>query len=119
MNKGQRIKKAREEMGISQTELATRIGVSKQNMYKYENSIITNIPSDKIEAIANICEITPSYIMGWDDDVLPTEETDDKTIEMTPTEKETIELYLKLNPIAKEKIDEAVRQAIFAQVLAE
>ena len=34
-------------------------------MYKYENGIITNIPSNKIEAIAKALEITPAYLMGW------------------------------------------------------
>ena len=42
---GKRIKALRESLNISQIELAERIGVSKQNLYKYENGIITNIPS--------------------------------------------------------------------------
>lgn len=66
MTKGERIRISREKKGLSQIELAERIGVSKQNMYKYENNIITNIPSDKIETIAEILEVSPGYIMGWD-----------------------------------------------------
>ena len=42
------------------------IGTSKQNIYKYENNIITNIPSDKIELMAKIFNVSPCYIMGWD-----------------------------------------------------
>lgn len=67
MTIGERIKKLREENGMSQTELAEKINTTKQNLYKYENDIITNIPSDKIEAIAQVYGIPPSYIMGWDD----------------------------------------------------
>lgn len=37
-------------------------------MYKYENNIITNVPSDKIEAIASFLHIAPSDIMGWEND---------------------------------------------------
>ena len=48
MTKGERIKKLRKSMGFSQVEFADRIGVSKQTLYKYENDIVTNIPSDKI-----------------------------------------------------------------------
>ena len=66
MNKGDRIKLVRIRKGLSQIELANKIGISKQNLYKYENSIITNIPSDKIEAIARVCDTTPAYIMGWE-----------------------------------------------------
>lgn len=65
MTKGERIRISREKIGLSQVELAERVGVSKQNMYKYENNIITNIPSDKIESLAEILGVSPSYIMGW------------------------------------------------------
>lgn len=71
MTIGERIRKLREENGMSQTELAEKINTTKQNLYKYENGIITNIPSDKIEAIAQVYGITPSYIMGWDNKTEP------------------------------------------------
>lgn len=69
MTIGNRIKKQRELVGISQTELAEKIKVSKQTMYKYENNIITNIPSDKIQMIADILSVSPGYLMGWDDNL--------------------------------------------------
>ncbi len=47
MTIGDRIKKQRELLGISQVELAEKIKVKKQTQYKYENTIITNIPIDK------------------------------------------------------------------------
>ena len=67
MTKGQRIRTLRENMDIGLTELAEMIDVSKQTLYKYENDIVTNIPSDKIEALADALRSTPGYIMGWDD----------------------------------------------------
>ena len=76
MTIGERIKKARETKGISQTELANAVKISKQNLYKYENNIITNIPSDKIEAIAYYLEVSPAFLMGWED-----EKTDNNTID--------------------------------------
>lgn len=69
MNKGDRIRKAREALGITQTELAAAIDVSKQTMYKYETGVVTNIPSDKIEALAKALHTTPSYLMGWKEDI--------------------------------------------------
>lgn len=65
MTKGDRIRQLRERIGKSQTAFADMINVSKQTLYKYENDIITNIPSDKIEAIAEACNSTPAFIMGW------------------------------------------------------
>lgn len=69
MDKGERIKSLRESKGITQTELAKMIGTTKQNVYKYENGIITNIPSDKIELMAKIFDVSPAYIMCWDNNI--------------------------------------------------
>jgi repressor LexA len=65
MTIGERIKALRESYKMTQTDLAERIGTTKQNVYKYENGIITNIPSDKIEQIAKLFDVSPAYIMGW------------------------------------------------------
>lgn len=65
MTIGDRIKYLRTEKGIAQIDLATRVGVSKQTLYKYENNIITNIPSDKIESISRCLGVSPAYLMGW------------------------------------------------------
>lgn len=67
MTVGMRIKKKREDCGISQTDLAKKIGVSKQSLYKYEMNIVTNIPSNVIEQIAVILHVSPCYLMGWED----------------------------------------------------
>lgn len=74
MTIGERIKKRRTSLGISQVSLADKVSISKQSLYKYENGIITNIPSDKISQIADALGTTPSYLMGWD------KEDDDATI---------------------------------------
>lgn len=66
MDKGQRIKRLRKLKRISQSDLAQMLGTSKQNIYKYETGIVTNIPSDKIELMAQIFNVSPCYIMGWD-----------------------------------------------------
>ena len=70
MTKGQRIRKRREQACISQTDFAKSIGVSKQTLYKYENDIITNIPSDVIEKMSFRLNCTPGYIMGWDKELI-------------------------------------------------
>lgn len=66
MTIGERIKHIRMQEGMAQTELAKATKISKQNIYKYENNIITNIPSDKIESIARALNTTPAYLMGWE-----------------------------------------------------
>lgn len=66
MTVGDRIRKRRTDLNISQTELAKKTKSSKQTIYKYETNVITNIPSDKIEEIAKVLDTTPAYLMGWE-----------------------------------------------------
>lgn len=66
MTKGQRIKRKRISLEFSQTELADLVGISKQTLYKYENDIITNIPSDIVEKLSYYLQCSPAYIMGWE-----------------------------------------------------
>ena len=68
MKIGKRIKQRRESLGMTQTTLADLVGTTKQNIYKYENGIISNIPSDKVEAIAAALKTTPASLMGWNED---------------------------------------------------
>lgn len=76
MSKGTEIKRLRESYGYSQTEFAKMLHVSKQLLYKYENGIVTNIPSDKIELIAKLFHVSPAYIMGWEDATVPAPSSD-------------------------------------------
>ena len=52
MGIGEDIKEARLKNGISQTELAKRIGVTKQTLYKYEKNIVSGIP-EKVKISLN------------------------------------------------------------------
>jgi repressor LexA len=67
MTIGERIKKCRKNLRMSQEELAIKLNTTKQAIYKYESNIVTNIPMDKIEVMSSIFGVTPSYLMGWDD----------------------------------------------------
>lgn len=66
MTVGDRIRQQRELKQITQSDLAEKLDISKQLLYKYEMNIITNIPSDRIEKIAKILSVTPAYLMGWE-----------------------------------------------------
>ena len=96
---GQRIKYCREQKNLTQTELAERTGTTKQNIYKYENGIITNIPSDKIQRMADVLEVSPAFLMGWDEEYIKTQEVLKKLINpdsMSQQVKEIAELQAKI-----------------------
>lgn len=65
---GDRINKKRLEKGMTLEELGKKVGVSKVTIHKYESKVITNIPSDRIEAMAKALDVSPAYLMGWDDE---------------------------------------------------
>lgn len=69
MSKGKRIKELREKYELTQDQLAQKLETTKQTIFKYENGIVTNIPSDKVEKMASIFNVSPSYILGWDDTI--------------------------------------------------
>ena len=49
-------------------EVGSYIGVGRSTVLRYETGVVTNIPSDKIEAIARMFSVSPAYLMGWTDD---------------------------------------------------
>ncbi len=64
----EKIKILRKSKGMSLEQLAELIGTSRQTVHRYENGIITNIPHDKIEALARALGTTPASLMGWDNE---------------------------------------------------
>ena len=69
MTIGDRIHYKRKKLGYTLEELAKKVKTSKQTIHRYENNIITNIPSDKIELLANALNCSPGYLMGWEDEL--------------------------------------------------
>lgn len=76
MTKGDRLRTLRENANLTLEEVADYLFITRQAVYKYEKNIVTNIPSDRIEALAKLYHSTPEYIMGWEAD--PEEETSKK-----------------------------------------
>ena len=67
INPGTRIKELRRIYGMSQEELGRRVGVQRAAINKYEKGTVTNIPIQTIEQIARTFDVSPNYIVGWDD----------------------------------------------------
>ena len=83
MTKGERIKQLRESANLTLEELAKKLHTTKQTIYKYEKNIVTNIPSDRIEALAEVLDSTPDYIMGWEKITEEEEKKSDVMVDIT------------------------------------
>ena len=66
MTTAQKIVYYRELAGLRQTELAEKVGITKQLLWKYETGRITNIPLEKLQSIAEVLHIAPSELAGWE-----------------------------------------------------
>lgn len=66
---GERIKEARKARGMTQTELAEKIGVKFSAIHKYENGLVVNLKRDTIAALADALDVSPSWLMCMDDPV--------------------------------------------------
>ena len=62
---GERIKELRLLSNMSQEELGKRVGVQRAAINKYEKGTVENIPIKTIEKIAQVFDVSPSYIVGW------------------------------------------------------
>ena len=65
---GTRIKYLRQLTNMSQEELGRRVGVQRAAINKYEKGSVTNIPIKTIEKIANVFEVSPTFIVGWNNE---------------------------------------------------
>lgn len=66
MTIGERIKEKRIEKSMSLDDLAKSASVKRQTIYKYENNIISNIPMNRVNAIAKALDVSVPYLMGWE-----------------------------------------------------
>lgn len=99
MTIGERIKYRREELGLTQDELAKKCGYkSRSSINKIELS--RELPLKKISLMADALETTPSYLMGWEEPVV-----DDSEI------KNLYEMYQKASPEVRSAVETLLRSA--------
>lgn len=68
MTDGDRVKSARLKKGYTQEELAQKLGYkSRSSVNKIETK--RDIPRSMIVKLAEVLDVTPSYLMGWDEDI--------------------------------------------------
>lgn len=64
---GDRIREKRESLGMSQEELAKKLGYKSRSSINKIETDARNLTQSKIKSIADALQTTPSYIMGWEE----------------------------------------------------
>ena len=91
---GSRIRNRREELNLSQDELAKRLGYKSRSSINKIELDQRNLTQSKIKAIADALETTPAYIMGW--------EELDQTVDLKKLQKEVSEASVTMEMIEKQ-----------------
>ena len=106
---GDNICQLRKSLGMTQEELAKRMGYkSKSTINKIELGI-NDIPQNKILKFANVLGTTPAYLMGWDED----EATQlNKDIQLSEGEQALIDLFRKVPEDKQQLVLQMIRVAL-------
>ena len=110
MTIGKRIRAAREALNLTQEDVAKKVGVAIQTIYKYETEIVTNIPLNKLEKIADALQTTPAYLMGWSDRPQNTNKPGEAELE------EDVIMYHRDGRTVRKKMSKETKAAITAML---
>ena len=102
MTTSERIKQARKTAGLTQEQLAKKLGVQHSVISKYECGRVVNLKRDKIAEIAMALNVKPSWLMCMEDE----KESDPKEIEL---DNELLTRLMTLTPEELEKVDAFVQ----------
>lgn len=67
-----RLRQAIEQSGLTYAELGEKTGIAKSSLQRYATGETKKIPIDSIEAIAKATNVSPKYLMCWDDESVKT-----------------------------------------------
>ena len=75
MNINETIKPRRLQLGLNANDVAEALGISRATLYRYESHEIEKLPISVVEPLAEILDITPMELMGWNEQGLKGKKT--------------------------------------------
>jgi len=110
MTIAERIKQRRIELGLTQTELAHKMGItSKTTICKAETKDF-NPTTDRVCEFAKALECSPAYLMGWEEKPTAIKKISDITL--SPEEEEIIFAYRKADEVDKNSVRKILNVSI-------
>ena len=101
---GARIKRARKAAGLTQTELAQKIGVKCAAIHKYESGLVVNLKRDTIDNLATALNVKPSYLLCIDEESPAISEDDKALLEEVSANPELMNLLRILKQIEPDRL---------------
>ena len=115
MTMGERIKQLRKEKGMTQTDLALTLNVTKGTVSTWETN--SRVPGfETMNALSDLFQKSIDYIMGRSDDATPTTQNEDdlEDLALSQVEADLTEYALKYA-----RLDQYGRDAVEAIIRAE
>lgn len=113
LNIGSKIKRRREELGLSVDELAEKLGKNRATIYRYESKSIENMPITILLPLVKVLNVSIEYLLGYVDsgltsnpNIIPCSENDTEGDCLNDKEKDLINLYRKFNDEGQSKLHE-------------
>lgn len=69
MTIGERIRERRKQLGLTVDELSERLGKNRATVYRYESNDIEKLPTTVLEPLAKALDVSPAYLMGWEENI--------------------------------------------------
>ncbi|ENZ01647.1 hypothetical protein HMPREF1092_00881 [Clostridium thermobutyricum] len=89
-----RIQSRRLELKLSYQDLALKTNMSKSTLQRYESGSIKNMPVDKLSVLANALDVSPLWLLGFEEN----------SITLSLEEEQHIESFRKLNIVGRKKV---------------
>jgi len=71
MTIGEKIKQCRTARGLTLLDVAEYLGVKEATVQRYESGSIKNLKQETISALADLFQVSPAYLMGWEHETDP------------------------------------------------
>jgi transcriptional regulator with XRE-family HTH domain len=119
---GERLRKAREQAGLTQIDVYKAINLNNKSLSRYENNATSPDP-ETVKALILLYNVSADFILGLSDH-MPKHSTGSSEFELAMTAAETAapyeaglqEKYLQLSPDAKAKVIEYIDMLLTLQM---
>lgn len=96
MSLSHKLELRRKQLNMTLLEVANKVGVTESTVQRWESGSIKTLRHDRIVKLAEVLDVSPSYLMGWDDESV--------TPESSSAVDLILSLYDRLNEEGREKL---------------
>lgn len=99
------IKNRRSELKLTLEDVANRVGVSRATVLRWETGEIKNLGKNRIASLAAVLQVSPEYLLGWNEDPATKmgEDLAQAVADLTPEETASLLNYIDFLKLQRRK----------------